>query len=451
VIELLLLAIALLLVVLCGLFVAAEFAFVTVDRSSVDREAEAGDVPAQGVQKALRSLSTQLSASQVGITLTNLGIGFLAEPSLSALLQSPLGSLGVKEGAITGVALALGFILANVVTMIFGELVPKNLAIAHPLGTARKVQGFQRSFTFAFGPVIRASNAAANWILLRLGIEPQEELASARSAEELASLARRSAEQGTLELPTAELLEKSIEFGERRADDVMTPRVRVVTLSPERPVNEVIESARESGRSRFPVIEEGGERVLGIVHVKHAVAVPWEERSTVPIRDVMAKPVLVPSSMELDPLLTELRKVGLQIAVVVDEFGSFDGIVTLEDLIEEIVGEVRDEHDPREDPVTELAPGTWRLSGLLRPDEIAEQTGLELPEDEEYETVAGLIALDLGRMPGQGDTVKVDARNEEGQTVRVVLAVVRMDGLRVDRVKMAILGDGTETGELRLP
>ena len=450
-IELLLLAIAVVLVLLCGVFVAAEFAFVTVDRSTVDREAEAGDASARGVQKALRSLSTQLSASQVGITLTNLGIGFLAEPSLAALLESPLGSIGVSETAVSGVALAIGFILANVVTMIFGELVPKNLAISHPLGTSRKVQGFQRGFTFALGPIIRATNAAANRILLWLGIEPQEELASARSAEELASLARRSAEQGTLELPTAELLEKSIEFGERRADDVMTPRVRVSTLAPDRPVNDVIEAARESGRSRFPVIEEGGEEVEGIVHLKHAVAVPWEDRSEIPIREVMAKPVLVPSSMELDPLLTELKKVGLQIAVVVDEFGSFDGIVTLEDLIEEIVGEVRDEHDPREDPVTLLSPGTWRLSGLLRPDEIAERTEIELPEDEEYETVAGLIAFDLGRVPGQGDTIKVDARDAEGETIRVALAVVRMDGLRVDRVKMAVLGEDAETGELRLP
>ena len=450
-IELLLLAIAVVLVLLCGVFVAAEFAFVTVDRSTVDREAEAGDASARGVQKALRSLSTQLSASQVGITLTNLGIGFLAEPSLAALLESPLGSIGVSETAVSGVALAIGFILANVVTMIFGELVPKNLAISHPLGTSRKVQGFQRGFTFALGPIIRATNAAANRILLWLGIEPQEELASARSAEELASLARRSAEQGTLELPTAELLEKSIEFGERRADDVMTPRVRVSTLAPDRPVNDVIEAARESGRSRFPVIEEGGEEVEGIVHLKHAVAVPWEDRSEIPIREVMAKPVLVPSSMELDPLLTELKKVGLQIAVVVDEFGSFDGIVTLEDLIEEIVGEVRDEHDPREDPVTLLSPGTWRLSGLLRPDEVAERTEIELPEDEEYETVAGLIAFDLGRVPGQGDTIKVDARDAEGETIRFALAVVRMDGLRVDRVKMAVLGEDAETGELRLP
>lgn len=450
-IELVLLAIAVLLVVLCGFFVAAEFAFVTVDRPTVDRAAEAGDRSAQGVQKALRTLSTQLSASQVGITLTNLGIGFLAEPSLSSLLEGPLGSLGVSEGAVSGVALAIGFIIANVVTMIFGELVPKNLAITHPLATSRRVQGFQRAFTVAFGPLIRASNASANGILLRLGIEPQEELASARSAEELVSLVRRSAEQGTLELPTAELLEKSIEFGERHADDVMTPRVRVAVLSPDRPVNDVIEAARDSGRSRFPVVEEGSERVEGIVHVKHAVAVPWEDRSEVPIRDVMAKPVLVPSSMELDPLLTELRKVGLQIAVVVDEFGSFDGIVTLEDLIEEIVGEVRDEHDPREEPLVPVGPGSWRLSGLLRPDEIFEATEVQLPEDTEYETVAGLIAMRLGRVPGQGDTVRVEARGAEGEPLQVGLAVIGMDGLRVDRVRMRLIEDETETGELLLP
>jgi CBS domain containing-hemolysin-like protein len=186
------------------------------------------------------------------------------------------------------------------------------------------------------------------------------------------------------------------------------------------------------------VVEEGSEQVQGIVHVKHAVAVPYDRRREMPVSEVMADPVLVPSSMELDPLLTELRKVGLQIAVVVDEFGSFDGIVTLEDLIEEIVGDVRDEHDPREDPVRQVGEGIWGLSGLLRPDEVADRTGVELPEDEDYETVAGLIVFELGRVPGQGDSVTVRARDDEGRALEADLTVLTMDQLRVDRVRLEV-------------
>ena len=452
-IELLLLLAGVVLIALCGLFVAAEFSFVTVDRVAVERDAEGGDRTATGLKRALESLSTQLSTAQVGITVTNLGIGFLAEPALAELLEGPLGSLGVSEEAVTGVAVAVGFVLANVFTVIFGELVPKNLAIARPMGTARRVQTFQRTFTVLFGPVIRVANGSANRILERLGIEPQEELAASRSAEELASLVRRSAEQGLLEEETADLMERSVEFGEHRADDVMTPRVRVETIQPGDPVSAVIEAARMTGRSRFPVIGEGEEEVEGIVHVKHAVTVPFENRNSVPVKEVMAPPVFVPSSLELDHLLAKLRNVGLQIAVVVDEFGSFDGIVTLEDLVEEIVGEVRDEHDPKEDPVVELGPRSWRVSGLLRPDEIEDRTGIELPEDEEYETVAGLIAFELGRVPGQGDYIGVDARDRSNdrEAVRVRLSVVRMDGLRVDRVKMELLGAGEETAEMALP
>jgi len=446
-IELLLVLVSVALVVACGLFVAAEFSFVTVDRSTVDRDAEAGSRRAKGVRAALKALSTQLSAAQVGITVTNLIIGFLAQPSVATLIEGPLESLGVSEGAVPGVALAVAFVLANGVTMIFGELVPKNLAIARPLATAKNVQGFQRGFAKLVGPLVRGTNGIANWILRRIGIEPQEELASARSPEELTSLVRRSAQQGTLEEPTAELLEKSLEFGELRADDVMTPRVKVQTLSPDQPVLDVIAAAKSGGRSRFPVIREGSEMVEGIVHLKRAVAVPYEERGEVPIRDIMAEAVLVPSTIELDPLLAELRKVGLQIAVVVDEFGSFDGIVTLEDLIEEIVGEVRDEHDRQEDAIREIGNGIWGISGLLRPDELEDQIGVLLPEDEDYETVAGLIGFELGRVPGRGDSVRVRATGPEKEPLHADLTVLRMDGLRVDRVRLEVSPVPPEEGE----
>jgi CBS domain containing-hemolysin-like protein len=434
-IELLLILLALALVAACGAFVAAEFSFLTVDRATVQRAADDGDAQARGVLQALRSLSTQLSAAQVGITATNLLIGFLAEPSIADLIDGPLESLGVPGSAITGVALVIALVLATGVTMLFGELIPKNLAIARPLETARAVQGFQRGFTVAAGPLVRFFNGSANAILRRIGIEPQEELASARSPEELVSLVRRSAEQGTLEPATATLLQRSLAFGERQAGDVMTPRERTQTVGADEPVRALLEQARATGRSRFPVVEpEDSSRIVGIAHIKDAVRIPHEDRGTVSVAEIMTAPVFVPTTVDLDALLGQLREGGLQLAIVVNEFGGVDGLVTLEDLVEEIVGEVRDEHDEPEERAVRQDDGSWLVSGLLRPDEVQRLTGIPLPEDEHYETVAGLIGKELGRVPVVGDAVRitVDEPGEEPRDVDLVVAGV--DGLRVDRV-----------------
>jgi len=431
---LLLILIALALVAACGAFVAAEFAFVTVDRATIDRAAEQGDGGAGGLQAALRSLSTQLSAAQLGITVTNLLIGYLAEPAVANLIDGPLESAGFSADAAEGVALVLAIALATGVTMVFGELVPKNLAIANPLGTARAVQRFMRVFTGATRPIVRFFNGTANAILRRLGVAPQEELASARSPEELASLVRRSGAQGTLSESTATLVERSLAFGDRQAEDVMTPRGRVRTLRLDEPVVQVFYVARDSGRSRFPVMTPGGDRVAGVVHVKHVMAVPPARRGTVAVGDVMVDAVVVPSTLELDPLLATLRGGGLQMGIVVDEWGNFDGIVTLEDLVEEIVGDVRDEHDARDDSVIREGERRWNLSALLRPDEIASATGVELPEAEDYETVAGLLSVLLERVPGVGDRAELRVPGEQLAT----LSVLRLDGHRVDRVRLEV-------------
>ncbi len=435
-VEIALILVAVALVAACGAFVAAEFAFVTVDRATVDRAADAGDRKAQGVRSALAELSTQLSAAQVGITLTNLLIGFLAEPAIADLVAGPLGSAGIEGAASTGISLAIALVLATGATMIFGELVPKNLAIARPLETARAVQGFQRAFAHRAGWPVRFLNGTANRILRRLGVEPQEELASARSPEELTSLVRRSADQGTLAVETATLLERSLAFGDRQAADVMTPRGMMHVVRAGAPAAEVFAQARETGRSRVPVLPEEGDDVVGIVHLKHAMAVPYARREEVTVAEVMAPPVLVPSTVELDPLLARLREGGLQMAVVVDEWGNVDGVVTLEDLVEEIVGEVRDEHDPSDDAVRREGDGRWDLSGLLRPDEVAARVGVVLPEDEDYDTLAGLIASELGAVPGPGDRVHVAGTDPERAPLAVTLTVTAVDGLRVDRVRL---------------
>jgi CBS domain containing-hemolysin-like protein len=441
----LLLGASVLLVAAAGVFVAAEFSFVTVDRSRVAKAAEAGDIGAAGILKALRSLSTQLSGAQVGITITNLAIGFLAEPAISSLIRGPLRSAGLSEGAVEPVAVAVGLVLSSVVTMVFAELVPKNLAIARPLETARATQGFQRLFTAVMRAPIRVLNGSANAIVRRLGMEPQEELRSARSSTELASLISRSADEGTLDPDTAELMERSVEFGTRSAGEIMTPRVRTVSLEANDRAWSVIELARDTGHSRFPVLDSD-DAVIGTVHVKHAVALSLPERQTTRVKHLMTRPIVVPDSLRLDPLLTLLRQEG-QLAVVLDEYGDQAGIVSIEDVIEEIVGDISDEHDRLGARARSRADGSWSLSGLLRPDEVEDLTGVELPDHEDYDTIGGLVMRVLGRVPERGDVAEVPVpdRSEPEQPERqrlAVLTVDHMDGLRIDRISLRVHDGG---------
>jgi CBS domain containing-hemolysin-like protein len=449
--PLLLLLVALLLVVACGIFVAAEFSLVAVDRNKVDQLVAEGDQGALGVQRALRSLSTQLSGAQVGITVTNLGIGFLAEPAISELLRDPLTAAGVPDGAVSPVGLALALVISTILTMLFGELVPKNFAIAVPLATARATQGPMRFFTAVNTYPIRLLNGSANKIVRRLGIEPQEELRSARSSSELASLIARSADEGTLDADTAELMERSVEFGTRTAGEIMTPRVRTLSLELNDRAQAVIDLTRSSGHSRFPVLDEE-DNVAGTVHVKHAVALPLHERATTKVKHLMVKPIVVPDSLRLDPLLALLREDGFQMAVVLDEYGGHAGIVTLEDVIEEIVGDIADEHDRTGSRGRQRRDGSWILSGMLRPDEVEDLTGIELPEDEAYDTVGGLVMRVLGKVPESGDVAEVAVPDrsdpEEVRERLAALAVEHMDGLRVDRVSLRLLGPAaTDTAD----
>ncbi|MFW6204470.1 MAG: hemolysin family protein [Actinomycetota bacterium] len=440
--EWLLVGLAAVLIGANGLFVAAEFSLVTVDRAAVERRVEEGDRRARGVLAAVRSLSTQLSGAQLGITVTSLVVGFIAEPSVAALLVGPIGLAGFPDAAVTATAFTVAFVLATGAQMVFGELVPKNWAIAEPMRVGRAVTGFQRGFTFLAGPLIRLLNGMANAIVRAVGIEPAEELTSAREPAELASLAARSAERGTLEAGTAELLTRSIEFGERRAADVMTPRPRVRFVQADQPVADVLALTSSTGHARFPVIGQDVDDVIGMVHFKHAIAVPSAARSRTPVRDVVHDLATVPSSMELDPLLRLLRSSGPQMALVADEYGGTAGIVTLEDLVEEIVGEIEDEQDTPIGRVQALPDGGWSLSGLLRPDEVEDITDLRLPEAQWSDTLGGLLTEHLGRLPEPADSVTLPALDvadtDDGvpATVQVRLDVRRLDGRRVDRVRL---------------
>lgn len=437
-IELVFLFISLFLVIACGLFVMAEFALITVNKSTVERLAESGDRKAKSILSAIRNLSTQLSSAQVGITITNLAIGFLAEPAIAHFLKDPLLLLGVPSELIPQISIVIGISIATIFTMLFGELIPKNLAITKPLASAKLIVGPLLFFTSFMRHSIKILNHSANVILKVFSIEPQEELASARSADELVSLVRRSAVKGTLAKETATILERSLAFGDQTALDIMTPRVQVQAIRADATVWEMLELARKTGLSRFPVYGESPDDVIGVVHIKNAFNMSLSRRKSTKITKIITPPVLVPSTIELEPLLEALRHGGLQIAIVIDEFGGMDGIVTIEDVLEELVGEVRDEHDRTRPDIVKKSATSWLVSGLLRPDEIAEQLGIMLPDEEEVETLGGLVVYTLGRIPKTRDSITIDAIDKSGNTVSVILRVQKMDANRVDRLLLTV-------------
>ena len=405
--------------------VASEFALTALERSQVDAHvAEVGDRRALSVQRAHRNLSFQLSGSQLGITITTLVTGYIAEPAIASLFRPGLDAVGLSGKAAATTATVLSLLLATTLSMVFGELVPKNLAIAGPLRTARAVVWLQSGFAHAFRWLIRALNASANAIVRRLGVEPAEELRSARSPHELGSLVRSSAVHGTLDAGTAALLDRSLRFTDRVAEDLMTPRVRVASLGAEDTLADLVALARRTGFSRFPVDSGDPDTVLGVVHVKQVFGAVDRD---VALRELVRPVPTVPGSLDGDELLTRLRGSGLQMAVVVDEYGGTAGIVTLEDLIEEIVGDVHDEHDEGEQAqVRHLGDGGWLVSGLLRADEVAEATGFVMPEGP-YETLAGLALARLGRIPDVGDELVVGSRR---------FTVTRRDRNRVAELRL---------------
>lgn len=425
--EWLLLGVGLLLTAATGVFVAAEFSLITLDRPDVERAA-ATSRSARSVMAGMRTLSTQLSGAQVGITLTTLLVGYLVEPSLSRLLEPPLSGLGLPQASVPAVAVGTGMVIATIVSMILGELIPKNLAIAVPMATASWSVPLQRAFTWVMRPLIAVLNGSANSILRSWGIEPQEELSSGRSPQELAFLVRRSAAAGTLDAGTATLVTRSIGFSGYRAEDVMTHRLDVDVVPAEGTAEDVVRAAMVSGHSRFPVVGDGLDDIVGIVHVKAAVSVPRDRRGQAHVRGLMVDPLRVPSTRRLDPLLLELRAEGMQLAVVVDEYGGTAGVVTLEDLVEELVGEVVDEHDLEEPPFRAEQDGSYLLAGDTRPDEIREWLGAGIPDSHVYETLAGFIMQRLGRLPRVGDEVQVDDWR---------MRVHRMTVRRVDQVRLS--------------
>lgn len=419
-----------------GYFVAQEFAYVSADRLALSRQAEAGDRKAARALKVLERLSFMLSGAQLGITVTGLVVGFIAEPSVSALLEPALTGVGVPEGAVGGISVVLAFVLATVVQMVLGELAPKNLALAVPEQLAKALAPSTLGYLKVVGPLVRVFDGAANRLLRGVGIEPVEELHHGATLEELGHLIGESHEQGELPRDTAELLDHALEFSERTLDEVMVPRVDAVFVRGDATAAEAVDLIARHGHSTYPVLGDHPDDVPGVLGVRELMRLPAADLARCTAGSLARKPLLLPDTLPLPEAVEQMRERDDEFAVVLDEHGGIAGIVTYEDIAEELVGDIADETDT----VTEIAvpegPG-WLVDAGRRLDEIADVTGVELPEEEDYDTVAGLVVDRLGRFPAIGDRVTVELLDGG----RAVIDVRTLDRHVPERVRIERVGE----------
>ncbi|WP_327108036.1 hemolysin family protein [Nonomuraea glycinis] len=387
-----------------GYFVAQEFAFVAADRGVLREQAAAGDAAAEKALRVTSRLSFMLSGAQLGITVTALLVGFLAEPAIAGIVRPWLTDAGLSEAMIAGLSVAIGVLVATIVQMVLGELAPKNLGIARPEPVAKFLAGSTLAYLTVVGPVIRLFDSAATGLLRKIGIEPVEEVEHGATPEELSRIIEESTEAGELPPRLSALLERALEFGDHTAEEIMVPRPRVVALRDSQPLSAFVEVMRQCGHSRYPVLGGDGD-VVGVTGVRELLASGLDEGR---IADITRPPLLVPDSLPLPVVLDRMRVAKDDIVCVIDEYGGLAGVITVEDLAEELVGELVDENDP--DPVGAVRQpdGAWEVPGRLRLDEVERATGVALPESDDYDTLGGLILAKLGRMPEPGDTVTVE-------------------------------------------
>ncbi|MGW1887147.1 hemolysin family protein [Streptomyces sp. NPDC001970] len=429
-----------------GYFVAQEFAYVAADRLALAREADAGDKRAARAVQVLGRLSFMLSGAQLGITVTGLVVGFLAEPSVSALLKPALDGLGLSDGAVTAISVVLAFVLATVLQMVLGELAPKNLALAVPERLAKSLASSTLIYLKIVGPVVHIFDGAANKLLRKVGIEPVEELHHGATLEELSHLIGESHEQGQLPADTAELLDHALEFSERTLDEVMVPRADAVFVRKDATLAEAVELIAKHGHSNYPVFGDHPDDITGVLGVRDLMHLPAARFEHATASEAARHPLLLPDTLPLPQAVAQMRERDDEFAVVLDEHGGVAGIVTYEDIAEELVGDIADETDT----VVNLAVADgsgWLVDAGRRLDEVEDATGIGLPEEDDYDTVAGLIIDRLGRFPAIGDRLTVDLPDNS----RADIEVLNLDRHVPERVRIERLTNQQDQAQEQEP
>jgi CBS domain containing-hemolysin-like protein len=418
---------AIVLLLLNGFFVGAEFALIVARRSKLEHLAEEGNTRARLALRSVRELSLMLAGAQLGITMASLGLGALAEPAVATLIEGALESTGeLSPGLLHSLSLAIALTIVVFFHMVIGEMAPKNIAIAEPQKSALWIAPAFRAYVTAFRPFIALLNYLANGGVRLLRVEPQDELQTALSAEEIGLMISEAARGGIIDRFEHVLLSGAVRFNRRDAGSVMVPRTEIDSVPLETTPSQIEELVREEGHSRYPVYAEDLDHIVGFFHAKDLLRIKPEERERPLPRRFIRRMLVVPESRRLNPLLIDMRRERSHFALVIEEHGGTAGIVTLEDVLEELVGDIRDEHDEDELGVIQLDTNRYLIPGTLRIDEAERTLGLDLPEGE-YETVAGFLMDRLGRIPKRRDDVEHDGwrlRVRSMQRRRVVQVVV---------------------------
>ena len=415
---------ALLLVVLNGLFVAAEFAFVKIRSTKVESMVQEGQVSAGLIKEATGSLDAYLAVCQLGITISSLGLGALGEPAIAAFIEPLLASI-LPESLFHAVAFAIAFGIITFLHVVFGELAAKSFAIAKPEGTSQLVAPFMKFFYYLFLPSIWIFNGTANAFVRAFGVRPASETEEAHSEEELRMIIGQSTRQGILEEDEEDMLRAVIELEETRAREIMVPRPNVVALPAEMGLKELVSVAAAGNYTRYPIFEDdSAERIIGMVHIKdvlRAVESVGGLEAYLTAKDLMREILTVPENKRIDEILEDFQEQEIQMAVVIDEWGSFEGLFTIEDILEEIVGEIRDEFDEEEPAISKFNDGSYSVDGRIQISTVNEALNSEFAS-EDFDTIGGLVLGQLGRPPEIGDEVILDS---------YVLRVDEVDGPRV--------------------
>jgi CBS domain containing-hemolysin-like protein len=413
-----------------GFFVAAEFAYITARRNVLEQTPGSSARIAAGLN---RDLSLSLTAAQLGITMASLGLGAVAEPAIAHLLEQALDAIPIPGNVIHAIALVIALFIVVFLHMVVGEMAPKNIAISNPERSATMLSHAFRGFIIVFRPLIATLNAISNGVLRLFGVKPADSLDVGHSADDLAVIIATGQEEGVIEDFTHRLLAGAIIFGDLDAAETMIPRPDVVAVEAGATLGVIEEVMKRTGHSRIPVYGEDLDDVFGFVHVKDLMGAADEDENRMVGQDLIREILFVPESAHIRSVLDEMRRTRIHFAIVIDEHGSTAGIITMEDIAEELVGDIRDEHDRRERKPTRTRDGRILAPALVRPDQLAEY-GVDLREGE-YETLGGLIMDRLGRLPVTGDIVE-----EEGWRLRVTST----DGRRVREVELSPMPEGAE-------
>jgi CBS domain containing-hemolysin-like protein len=392
--------------VVTGYFVAQEFAFMAVDRATLAARAETGDVTARRALAVTRRTSFMLSGAQLGITVTGLLVGYVAEPLIGESLGAMLGGVGVPTAVGVGVGAVLALLFSTVVQMLFGELFPKNLAIARPEPVARRLATSTTVYLTVFGWLVRVFDQASNLLLRALRIEPVHDVEHAVTARDLEHIVEESRVSGDLPAELSVLVDRILDFPGRDVGHAMIPRPRVDTVEDTDTLGH-LRALMAAGHSRYPVLDAGTGDVVGVVHLADLLSTP--EPDSAPVTAIARECLVVSTFTSLPDALRQLADTGNQMACVIDEYGGFAGVITLEDLAEELVGEITDEHDAEVDPgyVPVEGDGVWEVAGDVHVDEVERSLGVDLPRGH-YETIAGLVIAAAGTLPEPGTTLTVE-------------------------------------------